>query len=393
MSTETTPDYESMLVNCVHWGLCLQHCPTYIQTGDENNSPRGRLQMIRAIEEKRVPDSDTSDFYIDECVGCLACMSACPANVPYEDILLRKKAERVENGKPVDGRIKLVSKLVTRPKLFNALTFPVRLLRNLGIRPSSMLVDGSPALTQSSAAYARHLMQKHQPTGPVVGLLTGCLMEATYREINFATIRVLIALGFQVRVPEDQTCCGAVLEHSGLPGKDELSKQNNTAFSASGVEVILTNSSGCGLALQHGSETPVEDVLQFIAKQTLTPRRKIETDRIYVDQPCHLVHGQRKTIPQSIMNALGAPCELAPMSTECCGAGGTYNITHEDNSNAIINRKTAFLEDSDDKALILATANHICMQQWQKGLHMAGLSRKVKVRHLIQLMDQVLAVD
>jgi glycolate oxidase iron-sulfur subunit len=393
MATDKTTaqmNFESMLMNCVHCGLCLQHCPTYVRSGDENDSPRGRLQIIRAIAEKRVPDNATSDYYMDECVGCMACMSACPSNVPYEHILLTKKAERVRAGKAVDWRIQLGATLAKNPRLFNLAASPIRLLRSLGLSPHPLLVPGKPGLFSTTAALAEHLNREVSTSAPAVGFFTGCLMDAVYREINAATVSVLSKLGYRVIVPGNQTCCGALMEHAGLTDKQDCDAINERAFIGFTIDCILVNSSGCGLSLKKGIKQPVEDVLLYIADDTLSPRARLSADYLYVDEPCHLVHGQKQHIPESLLNALGLPWSLAPMSQDCCGAGGSYNITHADHADEIIARKLAFLHDSPHQKIILATSNHICMQQWQKGLRMAGLDKRVRVAHVIQLLDECL---
>jgi glycolate oxidase iron-sulfur subunit len=389
-SSTSMPSFDDKLLNCVHCGICVPKCPTYQLTGDENNSPRGRLQMWRAIEEERIPDSPMSDHYTEECVGCLACTSECPANVPYGDILMEKRRQRVEAGQKVDFRIRIVAELLKFPRLFQWLGTPIRLIKKLGWSPNPLLVPGNPAVMMSSAQYAKKLRAQHQPTGPRIGLLTGCLMESAYREINFATIRVLTKLGYQVIIPEDQGCCGAVHEHVGLEGKKELDQNNRHAFSKTGVELILSNSAGCGLALKHGSDIEVEDLMSFLAKQDLSQCQKLNIDAVFIDLPCHLIHGQKHKIDSQLLSSIFENWDYAPKAEDCCGAGGTYNITHPDNSNDIIASKVEFLKQIKEKNVVLATSNHICMQQWNQGIHRAGLKAKVKVRHVIQLVDEAM---
>jgi glycolate oxidase iron-sulfur subunit len=345
---------------------------------------------MRAIEDGRVTDTEMSDFYLDECVGCLACETACPANVPYGDILAEKRSARNNQGKKADFRIALAAKLVMHRSLFQLIGFPVRLMRRLGINLHKLLVPGKPSLILSTADHAKKQVEKYMPKGKKVTLLTGCLMESTYREINFATVNVLVKLGYQVEIPKDQACCGAIHEHAGLPGKAELDQRNITAFNSTDAEIILTNSAGCGLALKHGAEKPVEDIVSFLSREKITARRKSDIDQVFVDQPCHLVNGQKVTVPISLMDSLGIPWSFAPRSDECCGAGGTYNVTHEENSEKILQRKSGFLKEAAFSKMVLATANHVCMQQWNKGIAMEGVSSRASVKHIIQLVDEVL---
>jgi glycolate oxidase iron-sulfur subunit len=232
LMAEQTPK----LLNCVHCGLCLDECPTYRISGDESNSPRGRLAIWRAISEGRLESDKMSDHYTDECVGCLACVSACPANVPYGDLLMETRAKRVKEGMQLDWRLRLGAGLSARPKLFSALAMPVRALRRLGLK---IFFPGQPAPWQGSAAYAQFVMRTMKPQGPKVALLEGCLMEAAFRELNFASIRVLAVNGFQVELPEAQTCCGAMHEHAGLETQKSLESINAAAFQ--GQDCIVTN--------------------------------------------------------------------------------------------------------------------------------------------------------
>ena len=180
---------------------------------------------------------------------------------------------------------------------FNMSMFPVRALRRLGILPHRFLFGGSPALAVSTAGYAKQLMEKHRPTGPRVALLTGCLMESVYREINFATVRVLIANNVQVFVPGNQTCCGAMQEHLGLDQVDRLRAQNRDAFSALDVDAVVSNSSGCGLAMKKTLAARSPFGMCSISWRTGSGSRQRRDDgtRVYVDLPCHLVHGQKLT--------------------------------------------------------------------------------------------------
>ena len=375
---------------CVHCGLCLEECPTYRLTGDENNSPRGRLLLWRAEAEGRLPPDPWTDFYTDECVGCLACSSACPANVPYAHLLEEARKTRLAEGRTrVHWQVALAGRAVQKPTLFNLALAPARMLRRANLLPHPMVFPGRPALAKSTAVYTAELMARHQPTGPIVALLTGCLMEALFREINFATVRVLIANNVRVVVPEGQGCCGAFHEHTGMPGVDTFAAQNRAAFSRVKVDRVVSNSAGCGLALAKSltGVARVQDVLGFLGEIGVKPRPKhTGATRVYVDLPCHLVHGQRTTIPTVVLDATGYPWEFAPKARDCCGSGGVYNIQKPDNARAILREKAAFFDELPaEVSPILATANHVCMMQWQTARRF--VQRPFQVRHVIQLLD------
>jgi len=377
------------LLSCVHCGLCLDVCPTYQFSGNESNSPRGRIATWRAIAEGRLEQSEMADFYTNECVGCLACMTACPAKVPYADLLAEIRGQRVKDGMPVDWRIKIVHKLLPHTQLFQWLNLPLRLLRSTGIPLHKFIFQGKPALFQSTASYVKKLMEVYKPTGPKVAFLTGCLVEAAFREINFATVRTLIANNVQVFIPTSQACCGAVHEHAGLPGKEELDEKNRLAFDSLGVDVVLTNSAGCGLALGHSIKTKQQDVLSFLNSLSLERGKPVDSEHLFMDMPCHLYHGQRvHNPPDQVFEAIGNSWSLAPDAERCCGSGGTYNVTHPHNSVEILTKKSCFLNETPYKHCTLTTANHVCMMQWSSAMATGLVKKKVDVKHVVQLLDQ-----
>jgi glycolate oxidase iron-sulfur subunit len=275
--------------------------------------------------------------------------------------------------------------------LFQYASTPGRILRRFGLLKHKFVFPGKPALALSTAAYAKELMAMHQPTGPTVALLTGCLMEGLFRELNYATVRVLIDHNIRVVIPENQGCCGAFPEHLGIDNVRELQAHNQKVFSAQRVDVVLSSSSGCGLALSKtlAGNLPVMDVLQYLSQLELKQRMPISnTARLYVDLPCHLIHGQRVAgISEKLLNATGYRWELAPNATDCCGSGGTYNLQKPDNSRQILSRKAAFLETAEGEPVILGTSNHVCMMQWYSAGTLGIVRRPYSVKHIIELLD------
>lgn len=392
-SSASSPLHDrDLLSSCVHCGLCLEVCPTYQLTGDENNSPRGRLRLWREEAEGRLEPDPWTASYTTDCVGCLACESACPANVPYGEILRQVRHEHVQNERTRPSwMLRTAASLVQRPGLFQGLALPLRWLRRLGFRPHRLLFPGSPPVVESTANYARRLMERRRPTGPRVALLTGCLMEAVFREINFASVRVLIENNVQVIVPSGQACCGAFPEHLGLSDVSQLQTCVRQQFTNLNVEAVVANSSGCGLALSealHG-QLPVIDLLNYLGQQKLVSRpRREDQARVYVDLPCHLVHGQKvEGIPRSVLDATGYRWELAPQARDCCGSGGVYNLQRPEAARQILARKAAFLNDAAGNPVILATSNHVCMMQWYSAQSIGLVQRAFQVRHVAQLLD------
>lgn len=381
-----------LLTSCVHCGLCLEVCPTYQLSGDENNSPRGRLRLWREEAEQRLAPDPFTIEYTSDCVGCLACESACPANVPYGEILENARHQHVAEQR-IRPRLSLriAAALTTKPWLFNLTMSPVRLMRSLGVLPHRFLFAGRPAVLESTADYARRQMLQHCPTGPRVALFTGCLMEAAFREINFATVRVLIDNNVQVVIPDGQGCCGAFQEHLGLSGTDRLRRRNATAFNVADVDAVVCNSSGCGYALGKTLKDgiPVRDVLSFLGDLDLVQSTRSQSNaRVYVDLPCHLIHGQKVAgIPTNVLDATGYQWQLAPMARDCCGSGGVYNMQQPNNARAILERKAAFLNEAEGDPVILATSNHVCMMQWNSARADGLVQRPFTVQHVIQLLD------
>jgi glycolate oxidase iron-sulfur subunit len=267
---------------------------------------------------------------------------------------------------------------------------PARILRSVGLLPHPLVFPGATPVFQSTAAYAKELMERHRPTGPRVALLTGCLMEALFREINFATVRVLVANNVQVVVPGGQGCCGAFQEHTGIDGVEKLREANRRAFHGLGVDCAVANSAGCGLSLRKTleGELPVRDVLGFLGEIGVKAREpRGGNARVYVDLPCHLVHGQRSTIPESVLDATGYRWEFAPCAKDCCGSGGIYNIQKKENAREILAKKSAFLNEAEGDPVILATSNHVCMMQWNSARWGGVVRKPFRVRHVIQLLD------
>ena len=370
------------LLNCVHCGLCLDECPTYRASGDEANSPRGRLALWRAESEGRLTPGPETDHYTDQCVGCLACVSACPANVPYGDLLLERRASQQARGAGPHWLIRAMTPLLRHPKLFNLLNLPIRFARRQGWRVHRLLFPGKPPLFRSTAAYAAHVNKVLRPQGPEVALLTGCLMDAAFREINDATVRVLAANGYRVTVPQDQGCCGAVAEHGGLHAeKARLDTANRAAFATSSV--VLTNSSGCGLSLRHALGVKQADLLDFLNRSELKPGAPLDWTDVLYDFPCHAYHGLGlKTPPANLFKAAGLEGRwtLAPEAERCCGSGGAYAVTEAQTSLQVLEEKRGLLGELADKAT-LVTGNHVCLMQWSQ---IKGL----KVMHAVQVLDK-----
>jgi glycolate oxidase iron-sulfur subunit len=207
-------------------------------------------------------------------------------------------------------------------------------------------------------------------------------MEAAFREVNAATIRVLAVNGIAVDLPERQTCCGAVAEHAGMPAeKEKLDEANREAFAASAL--VLTNSSGCGLSLRHALGNAQQDVVDFLGTLDLVPGAEQFPPKAWYDHPCHAFHGLGiRTAPARLLKAAGLEgrWSLAPEADRCCGGGGAYAELQPESSRAILEEKRALLGPLPQGALLI-TSNHVCMMQWSR---IPGL----QVRHAVQVLDE-----
>ena len=382
---------EPYFSNCTHCGFCLAVCPTYQMTGDESNSPRGRIRLWTDEQNGKIPADGWTDHYTAECVGCLACETACPAGVPYGHLFEQTRHSLVQQHRHEPGPLlRLTAALAGKPSLMNIAALPIRMARRSGVPIHPLMPPGTPPLLESTAAYAQRLVQQRQPKGPKVALLTGCLMESVFREINFATVRVLVEHGCRVEVPHDQTCCGAFQDHTGIGDTRSLQLKNHKAFSEPSFDFIVSNSSGCGYALSKAlsPSTKVIDVLRLLSQIGVRATRQRHPDaRLYVDVPCHLIHGQKVSIPTDVLDATGVPWEFAPNATDCCGSGGVYNIEKPDNARSMLRSKAEFLEHASGSPVILGTSNHVCMMQWHSAGVLGMVHRPFLTRHIIQLLD------
>ena len=225
-------------------------------------------------------------------------------------------------------------------------------------------------------------------------------MEAVFRELNFATVRVLAKSNVRVVVPTGQGCCGAMHEHLGVGGVEGLRSRNQAAFQSEKFDAIVANSSGCGLALSKTMKElggpPVRDVLEFLGEQFARQAPKLVARpagaRVYVDLPCHLVHGQRVAeIPRAVLDATGLAWEYAPMARDCCGSGGVYNLQRPDSAREILARKAEFLNEAAGDPVILATSNHVCLMQWYSARSTGMVRKPFETKHVIQLLDEAIA--
>ena len=423
-------EHEERLMSCVHCGFCLPACPTYVRLGDEADSPRGRLYLMRAVVEGRLdPASDAFQTHIDRCLGCRACEPVCPAGVEYGS-LLEHAREAAAEASPAGAGGRAILWLFSRRKALFAMMALGRLLRATGIPalcarflPASlgrlrlglgMLASTRRGRTARKAALSASARQApgtdaspdhgggHALAGKRVALLNGCVQAGLLGHVNEATRRVLRANGMHVVDASGQRCCGALHAHGGdLKGARRLARVNIDAMDGAGAELIAVNAAGCGAQLKDYAELLADDpryarraarvaekardISEILAEAGPRPGAPLPLSVTW-DAPCHLLHGQRVAEPPlQVLRAI-PELELIPLSRadECCGGAGIYGITHprlggeigEDKVNAVL----------ETGARAVATANPGCMMQIGAGLRMKGAG--VEACHPVTLLDE-----
>ncbi len=398
-------------LDCVHCGLCLPVCPTLQVLGVEADSPRGRIYLMRALAEGRVHDVDAIRPFLDRCLDCRACETACPSGVRYGEALEGTRAA-IEQRAPARGlRARFVRfvlwHLIARQRRLRGLMSVLRAADVLGLRWLSTqlrLLPRSIALLAPRIPPANERAPLpsglHVPPAGVkrrgvrIALFTGCVMEPLFGHVNRATLRVLLANGFDVDVPPAQRCCGALLVHAGRPDlARSLARANVAAFA--GANVIVDNAAGCGAAMkQYGHllgdgdgaafAAKCRDVCEFLAEVGLTAVPAPLRARVAYDDPCHLCHGQGvRSQPRALLQQVpGLELVLHARPEDCCGSAGIYNLLQPELAAEIGRRKVESLLRA--RADLVVTGNPGCLLQIRGHLTRAG--SRISVRHPIELL-------
>jgi glycolate oxidase iron-sulfur subunit len=395
---------------CVHCGFCLQACPTYIALGDENDSPRGRIYLMRALVEGELTLDDPSvHTHIDRCLGCRACETACPSGVPYGALLEATRATLGQVKRP-PLRARLILALFARRSLMRIAVNAARLLRATALPKLLSRLPGDLgfafamlAASESPLAHAR--APARQPSGDgsrgTFALLRGCVMEGLFTRANRATERTLIANDYALVPAPNQHCCGALHAHAGdLETARTLARRNIDAFEKSGAEYVVTNAAGCGALLKEyahlladdaawaaratGFSERVRDVSELLAAAGPRTGAPLEY-RVTYDAPCHLQHAQRvAAAPLAVLDAIPHLERVALVdSDQCCGSAGIYNLLEPALSAAVLAPKLAHIELTG--ATLVATGNPGCLMQIGAGLIRAGQS--ARTIHPVELLD------
>jgi glycolate oxidase iron-sulfur subunit len=396
--------------SCVHCGFCLPTCPTYVTLGEEMDSPRGRIFLMKEALEGTI-ELETALPYIDNCLGCQACETACPSGVPYGELLtpFRAYAEQHRRREPMDRlQRELVLRTLPYPRRFRAAARLGRLGRPLArVLPRSLAA--MLELLPDRVPQARRLPPLVHAQGTRrarVALLAGCAQQVLAPDINRATLRVLAHNGVEVVIPRGQGCCGALALHTGAAERAKpLARRNMEAFPTD-VDAVLTNAAGCGSGMKEygllfqgepdhaaaqGLADRVVDVSTFLAELGLVgavPAMAAPLAVAYHDS-CHLAHAQGvRSAPRRLLEAIDGVTLVEPAEWElCCGSAGTYNIEKPEIAQELGRRKAQNLLETG--AQLIATGNIGCLTQVQT--HLRAFGREIPVLHTLQVLDRAYA--
>jgi glycolate oxidase iron-sulfur subunit len=393
---------------CVHCGFCMQSCPTYLVLEDENDSPRGRLLLMRSLLDGSLPvDDPDARTHLDKCLGCRACETACPSGVPYGHLLEATRATLTQR-RPLPRMGRLFLAVFARPMLMRLAMAGGRLLR--ATRLSAVLARVLPGRfgfalhmveATRTAVGRRAYTQSGSGSNGTVSLLEGCVMQGLYAETNAATERTLHVNGYRCVTSHGQACCGALHAHAGdLAAARRMAKRNIEAFEKSGAEFVVSNAAGCGAMLKEYGQLLADepdwadrasriahrsrDVSELLAAAGPVEGGRVEAVVAY-DAPCHLVHAQRVTGPPLAVLAAIPGLTIVPLvdSEFCCGAAGIYNLLEPATSAAVLEPKLAHIAHT--RAELVVTGNPGCLMQIGAGLAQEGST--ARTIHPVDLLD------
>lgn len=382
---------------CVHCGFCLPTCPTYQVMGEEMDSPRGRITLMKQVLEGKQP-LETALPHVDACLGCLSCETACPSGVQYRDLISPFRAW----AEPQRERPRL--ERMRRWMLMNVLPFRWRMA--VAVRLGLMARPFRKVLPKALGPMFDLLPRRMPKRKPIrdhyeakgerrarVALLTGCAQQVLAPEINEATIRVLQSQGVEVLVPRRQECCGALAWHVGDEARAVKAAKANVAAFPTDVDAILTNAAGCGSTLHEyplimgdeakGFAAKVQDVAQFLDALGFRVPDKERKVTVAMQDACHLLHGQRvQSAPRRLLAKFpGVTIREVADPELCCGSAGSYNLEHPEVADELGRRKAEALLAA--KAEVCITGNIGCLVQLQR-----HLGDRLRVAHTMVLIDE-----
>ncbi|HUJ41616.1 MAG TPA: glycolate oxidase subunit GlcF [Candidatus Acidoferrales bacterium] len=411
------PPARELMDKCVHCGFCLPVCPTYVLWHEEMDSPRGRIYLMRLATDGAAEMNQKWVGHLDACLGCMACMTACPSGVDYGKLIEATRAQ-IERNYPRSAAERLYRRMIfatfTNPGRLRALLAPMRVYQGAGLQALARKMGILKLLPKRLRSMESLLprLGKRETVAEVtpaqgtkrhrVGMLTGCVQSVIFPQVNAATARVLAAEGCEVVTPAGQRCCGALLVHAGEEEQAlELARQTIDAFERAGVDAIIVNAAGCGSTMKEYGyllrDDPAyaakarefaakcQDVSEFLAGiEPRAPRNPLPVRVAYHDS-CHLQHAQQiRTQPRMLLARIPQLeiLEIAEAAV-CCGSAGIYNLVQPEAAAELGDRKAANVAAL--KPDVVASGNPGCLLQLRTALERAGKS--VPVLHTIELLD------
>jgi glycolate oxidase iron-sulfur subunit len=401
-----------MLRTCVHCGICLPQCPTYRVLGEEMDSPRGRLYLMRAVAEGRLQPTPTYTRHLDLCLGCRACETACPAGVPFGTLLEIARGELERRGRPIRDRwlSALLFRVLPRPDRLGPMLGLARRYRRWGlqalVRRSGLLarfprlaaMDALLEGVPDEASLPEYLPARGKSRGRVA-VITGCVQRYLFHDVNRDTVRLLSLAGWDVVVPRGQGCCGALELHAGRLDDFQVRAGALADALPDDVDWVVTNAAGCGSAVRdYGHWLPgapaarlaarVRDVSELLVDANL-PLAQLPITVTYHDA-CHLAHGQRvRSAPRALLQRIpGLRLVELRDSDLCCGSAGIYNILEPEMADRLLDLKLARIAETG--ATVVAAGNPGCLMQIAKGARAAG--RSLEVVHPVTLLARAAGV-
>ncbi len=404
------------LQQCIRCGMCLQACPTYLLTGLETESPRGRIHLMDALAKGRIEPTAGVTTHLDRCLGCRACEAVCPSGVPYGRLIELARGELDARRPRSRVRDLLLRGIVARPAVLDAVARVGSLYERSGLRRAlyaTGLFRILPRRLRRLESLAPPLTRPRYrapaaPPAPVarVALLLGCVMRVAYGDVHTAAARVLTRLGVEVVDVPDQACCGALHAHAGdRDAARDLARKGIATFERANVDAIVVDAAGCGAHMKHWGElladdaawsaraastaAKVRDVSEYLAALELPATLGRLRVRATYQDACHLAHAQGiRAQPRALLRRIdGLELVEMPQADVCCGSAGTYNVTQPGYADALQASKVAAVLSTGAEAVV--SANPGCMLQISTGLRARG--SELPVLHIVEVLDRAMA--
>ena len=411
------PPAGELIDQCVHCGFCLPVCPTYILWKDEMDSPRGRIYLMKMAADGDATINQTWVSHFDACLGCMACMTACPSGVDYGKLIEATRAQierRYTRPASEKSFRRFLFNTFTNPGRLGLLALPLRLYQQTGIQKLVRRIGFPKLLPKRFQAMEALLPQVPAPEKIAaltpaqgerrrrVGLLLGCVQRVFFPQVNAATARVLAAEGCEVVAPAAQQCCGALLVHTGEEEHAlEFARRTIDLFEKAEVDAIIINAAGCGSTVKEYGHllrddpayaerakafaAKCRDIFEFLAELEPRAHHHPLPARVAYHDACHLQHAQRiRSQPRSVLSRI-PDLEILeiPEGAVCCGSAGIYNLVQPETAAELGDRKAAHVISINPDMVV--SANPGCLLQLQSALGRTG--RELPVRHGIELVD------